>query len=351
MRRFIDSKQPTGLVIKDQGIPLIHAHKGASRLSIWAALLAVYLIWGSTYLAIRIAVETLPAFLMASVRFLIAGGILFAFRRVLGDPTPSRAHWRSAAIIGVLMLVGGNGMVSFAEQRVPSGIAALMVGSAPLWMVALDLVIQRRRPGIVGAPSQFRPTRRTILGVLVGFIGIAILVSPSELTGMAGGVDVIGALVLTLASFCWAAGSLYSRGAELPASPLLGTSMEMLAGGAGLLILGSLTGEWGQLHLASVSLASLGGLVYLILFGSLVGYTCYTWLLRSAPTALVSTYAYVNPLVAIFLGSLVAQEPVTPRVLIATAVILGAVVVITFTQPAVRHAEPQPVLSPSSGDD
>ena len=253
------------------------------------------------------------------------------------------------------MLVGGNGMVTFAEQRVPSGIAALMVASAPLWMVLLDLIGFKRLSGLRSGnshpPGRLKPTMKTILGVVVGFVGIALLVGPSELTGMAGQIDRIGALVLSLAAFSWAAGSLYTRGAELPASPLIGTSMEMLAGGAGLLVLGSLTGEWGQLHLQSVSLASVGGLAYLIVFGSLVGYTCYTWLLRSAPTALVSTYAYVNPLVAILLGGLLGQEPITPRVLIAAAVILGGVVVITFTQPAVKREEIVPAINPNSGDD
>ena len=333
----------------------------ASSLSIWAALLAVYLVWGSTYLAIRIGVETLPPFLMAGVRFLVAGTVLFAFRRLRRDPVPTPAQWRSAVIIGLFMLVGGNGLVTFAEQRVPSGIAALMVASAPLWMVLMDLIGIKRLFGQsrLHEPlnleplnlEPLKPTWKTILGVVVGFAGIALLVGPSELTGMAGEIDLIGSLVLSLAGFCWAAGSLYSRGAELPASPLMGTSMEMLAGGAGLILLGSLTGEWGQLHLQSVSLASVSGLAYLIVFGALVGYTCYTWLLRSAPTALVSTYAYVNPLVAILLGSLLAQEPITPRVLIATAVILGAVGVITFTRPAVKHAETIPAVAPGSGDD
>ena len=331
------------------------AQAKARGVSIWAALLAVYLVWGSTYLAIRIGVETLPPFLMAGVRFLIAGSVLYAFQRLRGDAPPNRLQWRSAAVIGILMLVGGNGMVTFAEQRVPSGIAALMVASAPLWMVLLDLLGFEKLLAFRSTRGkihlQLKPTWKTILGVVLGFMGIAFLVGPSELIGIAGGIDRVGALVLTLAAFCWAAGSLYSRGAELPASPLIGTSMEMLVGGAGLIILSSLTGEWGLLHLQSVSLRSLGGLVYLIVFGSLVGYTCYTWLLRSAPTALVSTYAYVNPLVAIILGSLVAQEPVTPRVIIATAVILGAVVVITFTQPAAKHAESVPALRPSSGDD
>ncbi len=339
----LGSRSTVRSVDKTQGRP--------GALSIWSALLAVYIVWGSTYLGIRIAVETIPPFLMAGIRFLIAGSLLYGFQRLRGDPPPTRQQWFSAAAIGMLMLVGGNGLLSLAEQRVPSGIAALVVGSGPLWMVLLDL-LGFARFGAKGRPHlRLKPTWKTILGVVVGFLGIAILISPSELTGMAGNIDLGGAAVVTLAAFFWAAGSLYSRGAELPSSPLIGTSMEMLMGGVGLIILGDLTREWGQFHLQAISLRSFVGLAYLIIFGSLVGYTCYTWLLRSAPTALVSTYAYVNPLVAILLGSLLAQEPVTPRVLVAAAVILGAVVLITLTQPAAKHAEPASVLNPTSGDD
>jgi drug/metabolite transporter (DMT)-like permease len=321
-------------------------------------MLAVYIVWGSTYLAIRFAIETMPPFLMAATRFLVAGAILYTFRRARGDTAPTRIEWRSAAIVGALLLVGGNGGVVWAEQFVESGIAALLVGSAPLWMVLLDAL----RPG--GAQRARRSTNKrqsflTTAGVVIGFLGIGLLVSPSSLTGMAGEVNPLGAGVLTLACFFWALGSLYNRGAKLPSSPLLGTGMEMLAGGAGLLLLGTLTGEWGQLDLAGISTRSLLGLGYLVIFGSLVGFASYTWLLRVAPTALVSTYAYVNPLVAILLGNLLAQEPLTPRVLIATAIILSAVAVITFNQPA-RHkpeelVEPEPaparLVTPSCGDD
>ena len=166
--------------------------------------------------------------------------------------------------------------------------------------------------------------------MVLGFLGIGVLVSPSSLTGLAGEIDPLGSVVLTLAAFSWAAGSLYSRGARLPCSPLLGTGMEMLLGGAGLLLLGTLVGEWGRVDLSTVSARSLLSLGYLIIFGSLVGFAAYTWLLRVAPTALVSTYAYVNPLVAILLGNLLAQEPLSARLLIATAIILGAVEVITL---------------------
>jgi drug/metabolite transporter (DMT)-like permease len=314
---------------------------GASSLSIWVAMLAVYIVWGSTYLAIRFAIETLPPFLMASSRFLIAGSILYAFRRLRGDAAPTRVEWRSAVIVGVLLLVGGNGGVVWAEQFVESGVAALLVGSAPLWMVLLDAL----RPGqayLAKRSTDKRSRWLTTAGVVLGFLGIGLLVSPSSLTGLAGEIDMLGAVVLTMAAFLWATGSLYSRGAQLPSSPLLGTGMEMLTGGAGLLLLGTLTGEWVQVNLSTVTTRSLLSLGYLVIFGSLVGFAAYTWLLRVAPTALVSTYAYVNPLVAILLGNLLAQEPLTARVLIATTVILGAVAVITLNQLARKKAEPLP---------
>jgi drug/metabolite transporter (DMT)-like permease len=325
---------------------------GASSLSIWAAMLAVYIVWGSTYLAIRFAIETMPPFLMASTRFLLAGAILYAFRRLRGDPAPTRIEWRSAAIVGLFLLVGGNGGVVWAEQFVESGVAALLVGSAPLWMVLLDAF----RPGQAHLARKSADKRQRFLstaGVVIGFLGIGLLVSPSSLTGIAGEVDPIGAAVLTLACFFWAVGSLYNRGAKLPASPLLGTGMEMLAGGLGLLLLGTLVGEWGRVDLGAVSTRSLLGFGYLVFFGSLVGFAAYTWLLRVAPTALVSTYAYVNPLVAILLGNWLASEPLTPRVLISTAVILSAVAVITMNQPSRRKPQPAPAraVEPACGDD
>lgn len=301
----------------------------ASPVSIWAALLGVYIVWGSTYLAIRFAVNTIPPFLMASARFLIAGSLLYFFRRLRGDPAPTRAEWKSSAVIGLFLLVLGNGGVTWAEQHVVSGIAALMVASVPLWIVVFELLLSRRK-----ASSNQRPTWLTILGVLVGFGGLILLIGPSEFTGLSGEVDHLGALVLVIAAFSWSIGSLYGRGAKLPASPLLGTGMEMLAGGAGLLILGTLSGEWGRLHLEAITTRSILGLVYLIVFGSLVGFASYTWLLRNAPTTLVSTYAYVNPVIAIFLGNIFDAEPLTPRVVIAAAIILGSVALITIKQPA-----------------
>ena len=317
----------------------------ASPWAIWVAMLSVYIVWGSTYIAIRFAIQTVPPFIMAGLRNLLAGLLLFTFRRLRGDPLPTRRQLRNAAIVGFFLLTCGNGGVSWAEQRVPSGVAALLVGSAPLWMILIDAVRLRLRPlqATGSQAARRRPGWLSVLGVLVGFSGIILLVGPSELTGLQGEVDLVGGLVLTLASFCWAVGSLYSRGAALPASPLMGTSLEMISGGAALLVLGTLTGDWPRFHPAAISGQSWLGFGYLVIFGSLVGFAAYTWLLRVAPTTLVSTYAYVNPMVAILMGNLLAQEPLTPRVVIAALVILGSVALITATQPVNRKRLQVPI--------
>jgi drug/metabolite transporter (DMT)-like permease len=317
--------------------------KTASPAATWAAMIIVWVVWGSTYLAIRYAVETIPPFLMAATRMLIAGAILYAWNRLSGNPAPTRRQWRSAAIVGVLLLTLGNGGVSWSEQRVYSAIAALMVGSVPLWVSLLSWFIPRRR-------AEMRQSGWiSIAGVLLGFSGIALLVGPGQLKGAGSGVDLVGAGVLLFASFCWSLGSIYGHDADLPASPLLGTGMEMLAGGVGLLLLGTLTGEWGQFHLTAITARSWWSLAYLVVFGALVGYAAYTWLLRVAPTPLVSTYAYVNPLIAVFLGSLLAQEPLNARVLLSAVVIIGAVALInTSRMTAPQAAE---ALPSSTGDD
>ncbi len=294
--------------------------------SIWLALIAVYIVWGSTYLAIRFAVETIPPFLMAASRFLVAGMFLYLWRRLAGDPAPRKIEWRSAAVIGLLLLVVANGLVSWSEQYVASGIAALLVASAPLWMVLIDAL----RPGGI------RPNGLTAAGVLVGFGGVVLLVEPWYLFSQHSSTSSLGVIVLLISALSWSIGSLYSRGAQLPKSPLLGTGMEMLAGGLGLLLVGSLVGEWQQFHLSAISTRSLWSLAYLVVFGSLVGFAAYTWLLRNAPTPLVSTYAYVNPLVAIMVGSLFASEPLTPRILASALVVVSSVVLINFGRASQR---------------
>ncbi|HEX8319578.1 drug/metabolite exporter YedA [Longimicrobium sp.] len=292
-----------------------------------AAFAAVYLLWGSTYLAIRFAIETLPPLLMAGVRFLLAGAVLYAFMRLRGEPAPTRRHWKSAALIGALLLVGGNGGVTLAERTVPSGVAALLVAMVPLWMVLLEWL----RPGGT------RPTGRVAVGLAVGFAGMVILVGPSQLAG-AGAVDFGGAALVLCGSLAWSIGSIYARRATLPANAFVATGMEMLCGGVLLLVAGAARGELAGLDPAAFTGRSLAALAYLVVFGSLVGFTAYIWLLGVSTPARVSTYAYVNPVVAVFLGWAMAGEAVTARVLIAAAVIVAAVAVIT-TGPRPR-AEP-----------
>lgn len=292
------------------------------KLKIWAALLVVYIFWGSTYLAIRYAVETIPPFLMAGTRFLVAGSLLYGWRRLAGDTGPTRKQWVASALIGVLLLFGGNGMLSWAEQLVPSGVAALLIGAVPLWMTLIEAL----RPG------GMRPNFLGGIGLMVGFGGIVLLVSPSFSGGGKTDLPPLGIAILMVAALSWSLGSIYSRHADLPSSSLVGTGMEMLAGGVACYLAGTLVGEWKSVVLSDITVRSWLGLVFLIVFGSMLTYSAYTWLLRAAPVSLVSTYAYVNPLVAILLGSLFAQEVLTVRILVAALVIVGSVVVINISR-------------------
>lgn len=291
------------------------------KIRIWIPLLSIYLIWGSTYLAIRFAVETIPPFLMAATRFLIPGIILFVWRYFSGDPKPSIKEWKSTTIIGLLLLVGGNGGVTWAEQYLPSGVAALIIGSVPIWIILLNLF----------RPEGRRLKRSVILGTIIGFIGIAVLIGPNQMGQSIERIQPLGIVTILLAAIFWSAGSLFSHHAEIPDSPLLSTGMEFLAGGTGLLILGILSGELSKVHFSAITSKSLISLVYLIIFGSLIGFVAYTWLLRNAPISLVSTYAYVNPLIAILLGNLLANEPLNLRILISAAIIIGSVFLINTT--------------------
>jgi len=288
----------------------------ASRGRLIAAFAAVYLIWGSTYLAIRFAIETLPPFLMAGARFTAAGSILFIALRFAGAAMPTRGNWRDAAIVGALLLLGGNGGVVWAEQYVHSGTAALLVATLPIWLVVFDWM---RGTGP-------RPALQTVAGMALGLLGILLLVGPHSLRGEA--TPLVPVLVLVGASMAWAWGSLFSRGARVPDSPMMATALQMLCGGALLLAVGTASGELAELRPQAVSTRSLLALLYLMLFGSIVAYSAYIWLLRHAAPAHVSTYAYVNPIVAVLLGWALADEPLTARVLAAAAVIVGGVAVI-----------------------
>ncbi|MFZ1041343.1 MAG: EamA family transporter [Anaerolineales bacterium] len=290
---------------------------------IWIALIALYIVWGSTYLAIRFVVETIPPFMSAALRFLISGAILFAWRRMAGDPAPTKQQWISTAIVGAALLLGGNGLVSWAEQRVPSGIAALMVSTIPLWMV----VFEAFRPG--GA----KPSRRAIIGLLIGFGGVFLLIGPAEFSRKATTqFDTLGTIALLCAAFIWAFGSIYTKHADIPKSSLMSTGSEMLTGAVALFIVSAGSGEFNGFHFAAVSMRSWLGLAFLIFVGSLVGFVSYGWLLQNAPISLVSTYAYVNPVVAVLLGSWLASESLTPRILLAAVIIIGSVVFINSGQ-------------------
>lgn len=294
---------------------------------VWGALSIVYVVWGSTYLAIRIALETLPPFLMAGTRHLCAGIVLYAWAIRRGDVEgdgPGPAQWRAAAIVGIALLLGGNGGVVWAEKTVASGVAALLVATLPLWMAVLGRTIW-------GEPL----SRITLIGLVIGLGGLALLVGPVE----GGGVDPLGALACMGASFSWAAGSLWSRRAPLPKRPFVTTAMEMLCGGAALLVVGILTGELAGVDPARFSRDSLLALAYLIVFGSLIAFTAYIWVLGNAPTSLVSTYAYVNPVVAVLLGWLLLDEPITPRMVIAGGIILAAVAIIASNAPKTPPAD------------
>jgi len=284
-----------------------------------AAFAGLYLIWGSTYLAIRFAIETLPPFTMAGVRFTVAGAVLYLWSRHLrGVEAPSRSQWRAAAVVGGLLLLGGNGAVVWAEQFVPSGLVALLVATVPFWMVLLDWVAG-------GA----RPTPGLVLGLLAGLGGVALLVTGDEVGG-AGPSALLGGLAVLGGAFLWAAGSIYSRSADLPSSLRLGSAMQMLTGGAMLLGVGAILGEWAEVDPAAVSARSALALGYLVVFGSLIAFSAYIWLLRVSTPARVSTYAYVNPVVALVLGWALADEPITPRIVLAAVIILAAVVAISL---------------------
>jgi drug/metabolite transporter (DMT)-like permease len=287
-----------------------------SSLAIWAALSAVYLIWGSTYLAIRFTVETLPPFISAAGRFMVSGAFLYCWRRLGGDPAPSGLEWRNASIIGILLLGGGNGGVVWAAQFIESSLAALLVATVPLWMIVIDAL---RRDGAW-------PSSRSILGIATGFCGAALLIgwtaSASEPTYF------YGALAVVVASLLWAFGSIQGKTARLPSSPLLITGMEMLAGGAVQVGAAWLLDEFNELDINGISSRSALAWSYLTVVGP-VAFVAYAWLLRNAPIPLVATYSYVNPLVAIVLGYFLGKETMTARTFIAAALIVSSVALVT----------------------
>ena len=290
----------------------------------------VYVVWGSTYLAIRVGIESFPPLLLAGSRHLLTGLILYPLLRWKTGVRPTAQHWRMSFITGFLLLFVGNGGVCLAEQTVPSGVTALLVATVSLWMVLVDWL----RPGGT------RPVPRVMAGLILGFGGLALLVGPKNLGG-SGRVDPLGVGILLVASLAWASGSVYSKHAGgLSGSPLLGAAMQSLSGGIVLWIAGIASGEIRSLHLAAISLRSWLALGYLIVFGSMVGFTAYIYILKKSTATRVATYAFVNPVVALFLGWLLVGESITLRTIIAAAVILTAVLlVITAPHRALTRTE------------
>ena len=286
-----------------------------SLLAIWSALTAVYLIWGSTYLAIRFTVESVPPFLSAAARFILSGGFLYLWRRLAGEPRPTREEWRNASIIGIFLLVGGNGGVVWAVQFIPSSLAALLVATVPLWMILFDAFRHGDTPG-----------RTALVGIGIGFCGAVLLVGWTA--NQASAEHLHGAIAVLVASCLWAIGSIYGKTAKLPASSLVTTSIEMLVGGAGQFLVGVGFGEIAIVDVAAVSSRSAVAWLYLTVVGS-TAFVAYAWLLRVAPIPLVATYSYVNPLVAILLGYFLGNEVLTVRILLAAGLIIGSVVLVS----------------------
>jgi len=300
----------------------------APRGLVLAAFAAIYLIWGSTYLGIRFAVETVPPFLLGGARFLVAGGILYAWLRFKGVANPPGAHWRNALVVGGLLLGFGNGGVNWAEQKLASSLTALLIAITPLWFVLLDWL----------RPRGTRPGFQTLLGIVVGFAGVAMLVGDGDALRQHT-VDLSAIAALMLASISWASGSLYARYTPKPDSSFMAGAMQMLAGGALLLTVGLVSGEAARFDLAGISNRSAWALAYLTLVGSLVGFTAFSWLLKVSTPARIATYAYVNPVIAVFLGWALGGEKLTARILWAAVVIVLGVVIITTRKPAPAPTE------------
>ena len=288
-----------------------------------AAFAAVYIFWGSTYLAIKYAIETLPPFLMAGARFVFAGSILLIWARLSADyEKPKAVHWKTSFIVGTLLLLGGNGGVVFAEHYISSSLAALLVATEPFWIVLLSWLWLKKA----------RPNYKVVLGIAVGFFGVWLLIN-GQYTGDAAtntnSMQLFGAIAVITAAFSWATGSIYGLRAPVPRSSIQTAGMQMFSGGLVLLFVSLIAGEWSNFNISQVSANSWLGLVYLIIFGSLVGFTAYSWLLKNAPPAKVATYAYVNPIIAVFLGWLIAGETFTGQMLVGAGVIVGSVMLIT----------------------
>lgn len=290
------------------------------RFAIIAAFASIYVVWGSTYLAILFAIRSIPPLLMAGARFLLAGVILYTIARVSGAARSNRIEWRTALIVGACLLVGGNGGVTLAEQYVPSGLAALIVATVPLYIALLSWLFGMSE----------RPTPLTAVGLAGGFVGVGILIGPALRVSSNGESPHawVGVSILLFSSLIWSAGSLYSRQAKNASSPFLAAGQQMLCGGTIMLLAGAATGELRRLDPGEVTMLSLGAFAYLVVIGGIIGYASYAFLLRHCDPAKVATYAYVNPVVAVLLGALFANEKLSLRMLVAAALITGSVAIV-----------------------
>jgi len=283
-----------------------------SRISIILAFAAVYIIWGSTYLGIKYAIQTMPPLLMSGVRYFIAGLIVFVIAISTGAPFPKKIHWRNTLIIGALLVLMGNGGVALGESLIPSGIASLIVCSVPMWFALFGwLFFNKGRPGTL-----------TVTGIILGFVGMTILVGPKNILHVGQGINLTGVLIITVGSMGWSIGSLYVSKAKLPENQLITIGMQMLCGGFLLFMSGLVKGEYSQVLFNAISTSSLLAMGYLITFGSIVAFSAYSWLLRVVPPSLVSTYAYVNPVIAVFLGWMFLNEPIDKYTIIGSIFIV-----------------------------
>jgi drug/metabolite transporter (DMT)-like permease len=305
--------------VREKGTVVIDSKRSVVLLIV--AFAAIYILWGSTYLAIKYVIETLPPFISTGARFLLAGATLFIVGRLSKDyEKPTLAQWRGSAVVGTLLFLGGTGGVVIAEHHITSGLAALLVATEPFWIVLLSWL------WLKGA----RPDWRVALGLLIGFVGVYLLIDGNGAGHAGNGTNQLFGMVLVIAAaLCWATGSIYGVRAPASKSPILTSGMQMLAGGSALLLVGTLMGEWAGFEIGVVSRNSWLALAYLLVFGSLIAFTAYSWLLKNAHPAMVATYAYVNPVIAVILGWAIAGESFTGRMLLGAGVIVGSVVLIT----------------------
>jgi drug/metabolite transporter (DMT)-like permease len=294
-------------------------HEQASKAKLALAFAALYTIWGSTYLAIKFAIQTIPPYTMSAGRFIVSGLILYGIARLRGSPNPTKEQWRDGAIVGTLLLTCGNGVVGWAEQRVPSGITALPVASVPIWMVVIDWARPRGK----------RPTVIVTIGLLIGLAGVGILAASGLNGGERSGVA-LGAAMLIVGSIAWAGGSIYSRQSSRPESTQMSTAIQMITGSASLILVAGLLGEFGRFEVRAITLQSVLAWSYLVTFGALIGFTAYAYVLRETTPAKASTYAYVNPVIAVLLGWGFAHETITARTVIGAGIILAGVAMISL---------------------